>query len=474
MHIKSKDSWLKHFDFILIDLFVYYISFILSNLIYLGSLDRYPRDLMVMVFLCISMPCLIIDLTYSPFSGVLRRDSITEIRIGFEYTFYNMVFSIILLYIFKIGGIFSRFAFVLTYMIFLVLIIIARILWKKFIFKNKISFFPNTNNTLLIVSYRKDIEKVLENINKEEYQQYEIKGLCILDKANKDYGYAISCSKENLVECVEQNNIGEVYIAANPNVLDSQTINRLIEDGVGIHLDINKIYDLETDDQRIDRVGIYKTLGLGIYSFTPRQSLYLIVKRTFDLIVSFLLLFPLGIISLIVKLAYVLTGDHDPIFYKQVRVGQYGELFDLYKFRTMVSNADEILKELLKDQDNQKEWNEYHKLKNDPRITKLGNILRKSSLDEIPQFINVLKGDMSIVGPRPLVEGELKMHNGLRLYERIKPGITGWWACNGRSNISYDERLEMEYYYVKNCSFILDVFTIFRTFYVVIKKTGAE
>ena len=140
----------------------------------------------------------------------------------------------------------------------------------------------------------------------------------------------------------------------------------------------------------------------------------------------------------------------------------------------MVPNAEEELEKLLLNKELKKEWDEYHKLENDPRITKVGKFLRKTSLDEIPQFLNVLKGDMSIIGPRPLVEGELKRHNGLRLYERVKPGITGWWACNGRSNISYDERLELEYYYVKNCSLSLDILTFLRTIYVVLKKTGAE
>ena len=113
----------------------------------------------------------------------------------------------------------------------------------------------------------------------------------------------------------------------------------------------------------------------------------------------------------------------------------------------MVSNAEEILK----DPTYAKEWEEKQKLKHDHRITKTGEILRKTSMDEMPQFINVLKGEMSVIGPRPLVVDELESHGGLELYTRVKPGITGWWGCNGRSNTSYEERLELEYYYVKNC-----------------------
>ena len=140
----------------------------------------------------------------------------------------------------------------------------------------------------------------------------------------------------------------------------------------------------------------------------------------------------------------------------------------------MVPDADEILKEMLKEEHYRKEWEENQKIENDPRITSIGRILRKTSIDELPQLLNVLKGDMSLVGPRPLVKGELEEHGGLKLYQRVKPGITGWWGCNGRSNIDYRERLDLEYYYVKHCSLYLDLLCVFRTVLAVIKKDGAQ
>ena len=132
------------------------------------------------------------------------------------------------------------------------------------------------------------------------------------------------------------------------------------------------------------------------------------------------------------------------------------------------------LTNLLKDPKYQKEWDEYQKLSNDPRITKIGRLLRRTSLDEFPQMINVMVGDMSLVGPRPLVSGELESHDGLKLYQRVKPGITGWWGCNGRSNIDYRERLELEYYYVKHCSLYLDLLCIGRTLLAVLRRDGAQ
>ena len=140
----------------------------------------------------------------------------------------------------------------------------------------------------------------------------------------------------------------------------------------------------------------------------------------------------------------------------------------------MVPDSDAQLKELLKQEEYRKQWEENQKIIDDPRITKVGKFLRKTSIDEMPQLINVFLGEMSIVGPRPLVVNELTIHEGLKLYQKVKPGITGWWGCNGRSNIDYRERLELEYYYVKNCSFYLDVLCVVRTFFAVLNREGAE
>lgn len=206
-----------------------------------------------------------------------------------------------------------------------------------------------------------------------------------------------------------------------------------------------------------------------------RKYLYLIIKRLFDIFCSLIGVVFLIPIAIIVKLCYVATGDFKSIFYTQKRIGKNGKFIYIYKFRSMVYNADVVLKELLKQEKYRKEWEENQKLEDDPRITKIGKIIRKASLDEMPQFINVLKGDMSLIGPRPLVEGELDSHNGNhKIYENVRPGITGWWACNGRSATNYEERLKLEYYYVKNQSLILDIKCVFKTIGAVISRKGAK
>lgn len=206
-----------------------------------------------------------------------------------------------------------------------------------------------------------------------------------------------------------------------------------------------------------------------------KTHMYFFTKRFFDVVfglIGCLFIIP---IAVIVKIAYMLTGDFNRIFYKQVRVGKYGKNFNMYKFRTMVPNADVILNDLLKDPKRQAEWKKHQKLEHDPRITKIGHILRKCSLDEVPQFLCLLNGNMSLVGPRPLVDGEIEMHDGnAKLYQAVRPGITGWWAVNGRSAINYEDRLELEYYYVKHCSILLDLKIIFKTFQIIWTHEGAK
>lgn len=215
-------------------------------------------------------------------------------------------------------------------------------------------------------------------------------------------------------------------------------------------------------------VNVKKKSKIGFYC-------YLFIKRLFDIICSLIGCIFMLPIAIIVKISYMLSGDFKSIFYQQKRVGKNGKIIGIYKFRSMVYNAEEVLVELLKQPEYKKEWDLNQKFENDPRITKVGNILRKTSLDEVPQFLNVLFNDMSLIGPRPLVEGELDAHNGNHeLYESVKPGITGWWACNGRSATTYEKRLELEYYYIGNRSLLLDIKCIYKTVAAVICEKGAK
>ena len=209
---------------------------------------------------------------------------------------------------------------------------------------------------------------------------------------------------------------------------------------------------------------------------TNKRIMYNFIKRTIDAIgalIGIIILIPATIIIYLAR--KILKEDKGPLFYEQLRYGKNGKVFRLYKFRSMCIGADKKLKEYLENNEEaRKEFQKTHKLQNDPRITKIGNFLRKTSLDELPQMINILKGDMSFVGPRPVVEKEVEEYGeNKEKFLSVKPGLTGYWQVNGRSNTTYEERMEMELYYVDNCSLWLDIKIFFKTFIAVFKKEGA-
>lgn len=206
-----------------------------------------------------------------------------------------------------------------------------------------------------------------------------------------------------------------------------------------------------------------------------RKNAYFSFKRFVDIVLSIVGLIFLFPIMILVKISYVISGDHDSILFKHTRICKNGKEFGMYKFRTMVPDSEKILRKLLKNKKIREEWNLNHKLDNDPRITKAGKVLRRLSLDEVPQVINILKGEMSVIGPRPLIQEEIDDYGDDKdLLLSVKPGLTGWWACNGRSCTTPEKRKELELYYAKNCSLALDIKCFFLTIVKVLKKEGAK
>lgn len=200
-----------------------------------------------------------------------------------------------------------------------------------------------------------------------------------------------------------------------------------------------------------------------------------ILKRMIDIVGSLFGIMALVPLTIGIYIANIIVGDKGPVFYTQERIGKDGKLFKLYKYRSMVVGADEKLQEYLeKNEEAQKEYKEYKKLKDDPRITKVGKFIRKTSLDEFPQFINVFKGEMSLVGPRPYLPREKKDINGYFKYiTSVKPGITGLWQTSGRSKTTFVNRLEMDMKYYFRHSLKLDIEILKKTLMDVVRKEGA-
>ena len=206
-----------------------------------------------------------------------------------------------------------------------------------------------------------------------------------------------------------------------------------------------------------------------------RKISYLVIKRIFDILISIIGLILLIPIALIIKVAYMCTGDFTSIFFVQERIGKNGKLFKFFKFRSMVPNADEVLFRTMElDEIIAAEYNKNKKLKNDPRVTKIGRVIRKLSIDELPQFINVFLGDMSLIGNRPYLPREQKDMG--QYYESViasRPGITGMWQTHGRSEVTFEQRLVYDDYYYRNWSLWMDMTILMKTFRTVNESTGA-
>ena len=211
------------------------------------------------------------------------------------------------------------------------------------------------------------------------------------------------------------------------------------------------------------------------YDTEKEKPIFFFIKRCIDIILSLLGLIILSPVFLLIAIL-IKKEDHGNVFYKHKRIGHMNKDIYIYKFRSMTNKYktfDEFYQTLSDEQ--KQEWDENFKLENDPRITKIGNFLRKTSLDELPQIINILKGDMSVIGPRPVVNDEIEKYgNQQAKFLSVKPGLTGYWAANGRSATTYEDRIKLELYYIDHCSLLLDIKIFFKTILSVLKKEGAK
>jgi exopolysaccharide biosynthesis polyprenyl glycosylphosphotransferase len=370
------------------------------------------------------------------------------------------------IFIFKLENI-SRIAILIFGLIDLILLFIVRIVYYQFLKKKTISG-KNTKNVILIAddSSVEFIQKLLDGV------QWGYKVFCIISNSEKiirefSHQYDIRNDKENIDKLIEKHAVDEIIYCKNE--IDTEELKHLIYScqEIGVTLQIqSSLFNLIASKSHVNYFGEIPVMA---FKTTSTDYFALSVKAVTDYIVSALaILFFLPfliIISIIIKLE-----SKGPILFKQKRVGLRGRMFTMYKFRTMVQNAEQIRKEL---EDKNEADGPVFKIKKDPRITRFGSFLRKTSLDEFPQFFNVLRGDMSIVGPRPPVKEEVEQYERHQLRRlSMKPGITCIWQVSGRNEISFEEWMKMDLRYIDNWSLKYDLILILKTINTIFKKTG--
>ena len=336
-------------------------------------------------------------------------------------------------------------------------------------------FINQLEKKLLIIGTGDTAEKLTDIIGQNKFTMYNLLGYVQFNDKVRIDKRNIACHFNDLCEYLQNNRVDEVIIALpKATKKEMMEITDKIEGKVRrikYIPELNGVFTFNSEIEDYDGVMLVTT-SQGIISLWQR-----IVKRGMDIVFGLAGFLVFGLLYLTFGMR-IKKEDGGQILFAHNRIGSGLEPFPMYKFRSMYLNAEERLQEMLaNDEELREEFYKNFKLKNDPRITKVGDFLRKTSLDEFPQFLNVLKGDMSMVGPRPVVQKEVDMYYGSKTGQKVfmvKPGITGMWQAHGRSDIEdYDERIALDMYYMRNWSIWLDMVIIIKTIKNVLQKKGA-
>ena len=466
--MKNRYSWSKHFDFFVLDVISWFLSFLISFYIRHRNFSLFQERIYVLFLFVYIISNLFIYFLLNPYDNVLRNGYLVELKNTILNSVLITLASTAFLFIFKIGNEFSRITLFLTSVIYVLISYVLRLIWKKHIREKAVETVKNGDKSLLIICKFKEAEVIINNIKKNNYDYYQISGLCIVDK--KMIGEIIDeceivASKENLLDYVSSKWIDDIFISSY-NLIPKAIMKELSLTGIPIHIKIDEIKDLNDRVQIIENFSSYNTIGVVRREYNFFEPL---IKRLMDIIGGLIgCLFTLLLIVVIGPMIYVKSPG--PIIYVSDRVGKNGKGFKFYKFRSMVLNADD-LKDSLKKQNRVKDGMMF-KIENDPRIIPgIGSFIRKTSLDEFPQFFNVLKGDMSLVGTRPPTVDEWQKYSPYyRSRLSIKPGITGLWQISGRSEITdFDEVVRLDNEYINNWSIDLDLKILFKTVFYMFK-----
>ena len=454
MYRKNSSGWVKHVDFILLDLLCIQLAFYFSYVCRMGEWNPYSVPIYRNMAIFIELADIAVIFLFESYKNVLKRGYYIELVSSIKQAVMLILVGSLYLLSVQEGNMYSRTAFYLMGIFYAVFAYGARILWKRYL-KKKMK--TGGDSSLIIITSSKIAEKVVKSIKNHNYEMYQMNGVIVLDRdmTGEDIeGVPVVANAENVAEFLRQSWVDEVFINLDEGIpYPKELIERCSEMGLTVHLNLVKITNSTLGKQSIGKVGEYTVLTTSINYMTMRQAF---LKRTMDIAAGLAGCIATGIIFVFVA-PIIYISSPGPIFFSQERVGQNGKIFKMYKFRSM--GVQYPKKEA-------KEWT----TKNDVRFTPVGRVIRKTSLDELPQFWNVLKGDMSLIGPRPerplFVEKFKEEIPRYMVKHQVRPGITGWAQINGyRGDTSIMKRIEYDLYYIENWTIGLDIKILILTFF---------
>ena len=433
----------------------------------------YPVPVSIFIFLL----CLVYILTKMLFNNkkrLFKRDFYEEVGVVTKTTLMFVIAIAVLMFMMGSKTNYSRLSILLFLVIQFILSIIMRTIYKKIVI-TKLKNGKAGAKELLIISTTDRIEKVIKNLKNSNKWEYRFSGIVLLDSSKLNWeccGVPVVANYHNMYEYARLNAVDEIFI--NVPYQTGASMKEVIEnfEMMGITVNVTlQLYDMDIQNQRkfMDNFGGYYVVTYAPEFFDPKM---MYIKRMMDIVGAIFGLIITAIVTIFLA-PVLLIESPGPLFFSQTRIGKNGRKFKIYKFRSMYMDAEERKKELME----QNEMNGLmFKMKDDPRITKVGKFIRKTSIDELPQFWNILKGDMSLVGTRPPTVDEFEQYeNHHKRRVSIVPGLTGLWQASGRSDISdFEEVVNLDLEYIDNWSIWLDIKIILNTILVVFKGEGAK
>lgn len=465
-----KKGWLRHLDFIIIDILAIEFSLAATFLYYYFFLHQDQVLLWQMVFL-LPLTHLFLTIMFDTYNGILQRGYLKEMSAVLKLEFLNFSVLLFLFYFLQLMPTIKR-QVLIAYFLFCIPFTYIFRFTHKFVLKYR---YKNTkySRQILVITNEDTARHMINVITESAIRNYQFFGLAILDKSmtgQKIEGVTVSCDRDSLVNYVKERVIDEVLI----NIPDQSHTNlqiarQLLEMGVTVHIYMEEAYH-SLPNRSISNVFGYNVLTTTISPISFRQSL---LKRMIDILGGLTGCILTVIIAVIIG-PIIFIKSPGPIFFSQIRVGKRGRQFKIYKFRSMYLDAEKRKAELMAQ--NKISDGMMFKIDNDPRIIKgIGHFIRRTSLDEFPQFWNVLKGDMSLVGTRPPTVDEYARyspHHKRRL--TMQPGITGLWQVSGRSSITdFEEVVKLDTRYIENWSLDLDFKIILKTIKNIVSSDDA-
>ena len=472
-NIRRKNKMIETYSILLIDMVCVLVSYYLSLFIRfdLISKEAYPRDYHSMVGAYILILCLMYTLFLDGNRWFFDRNNLRELYYAIRYTGILVVGLVVVLYLTQQAYEFSRLVYLIFAVTNTVITFVAHVVYKRFMLDY---YRKSVNNTkMLVLTKETTAQEVLETLQQEKTWDYDITAVALYDvdmQGDEIAGVPVVASMEDVYDVVCQMMVDEVFISLPgvPVTEIREMVQRFEEMGLVCHYRVD-LFSKANPNTYVQQLAGYSVISFTLQSMDSRRML---IKRLMDIVGSLIGCVLTLLITPFVALAIKIDSP-GPVFFSQTRIGKNGRRFKIWKFRSMYIDAEERKKEL-------EAQNEIKglmfKMEDDPRITKVGKFIRKTSIDETPQFLNILLGDMSLVGTRPPTEDEFEQYNGYyRRRMSITPGLTGMWQVSGRSDIQdFEEIVKLDLEYIDNWSLMLDIKILFKTVFAVLGRKGSK